>query len=155
MTVLIDNRQDLISYDEELEGFVKDVIKAALEYEKSDVNYEISISLVNNEEIRRLNKEYRNIDKATDVLSFPLIDFKKDKICMTSDRELLLGDIVISTDKTKEQAIEYGHSFKKELAFLLVHGTLHLLGYDHEIKSDEDKMLARQRKIIKLLAIGQ
>ena len=112
MTVLIDNRQSQIEFEKDIEEFIENVVKAVLDYEDCKVNYEVSVSLVNNEEIKDLNREYRNIDNATDVLSFPMMDFDKETkevLFMVDDdldndeeyfeEELPLGDIVISAEK--------------------------------------------------------
>ena len=152
MNVLIDNRQNIIEIKPEIESFVNKVIKAVLEFENCNDNYEISISFVDNEEIKDLNKQYRNIDAPTDVLSFPMLEFNKksnDETIVKEvfiDEEIPLGDIVISTEKVIEQAKEYGHGQDRELAFLLVHGMLHLLGYDHIQESDEIIMPKSRRK---------
>ena len=159
MTVLIDNRQDGITVDDNLEAFVDRVVNEVLSFEEVEEDYEISLSFVNNEEIRSLNKAYRNIDSPTDVLSFPMLEFEEEDFEPAEgdeefiDEELALGDIVISMEKAKEQSIEYGHSFERELAFLLVHGMLHLLGYDHEEEASEKKMIDSQEKILERLNI--
>ena len=103
-----------------------------------------SVIIVNNEIIHKLNKEYRNIDRETDVISFALEDEKE----MPDDKVRMLGDIYISIDKAKSQAKEYGHSLKRELCFLMTHGFLHLLGYDHMTKEDEEVMFGLQDKIL-------
>ena len=102
-----------------------------------------NIILVDNDYIHKLNKEYRNIDRETDVITFALEDNMDIKLEIR-----VLGDIYISIDKAKSQAIEYGHSFKRELSFLTVHGLLHLLGYDHQTKEDEEKMFQLQELIL-------
>ncbi|MGE5633216.1 MAG: rRNA maturation RNase YbeY [Caulobacteraceae bacterium] len=163
MSVLIDNRQDIIKVDEVLETFVAQVVGKALDYEECEDEFEVSISFVNNEEMRSLNREYRGIDSTTDVLSFPLMDFdeevdqndEEDEDVEYIDEELALGDIVISMEKVKEQAEEYGHSFERELAFLLVHGMLHLLGYDHEDEAQEKAMFERQENILKEMKLNR
>jgi len=162
MSVLIDNRQELIEVDEKLEVFVQKTVNAVLAYEENEENYEVSISFVNDEEIQDLNKEYRGIDNATDVLSFPMMEFEdEDENIETGEafeyieEELPLGDIVISMDRAKAQAEEYGHSFERELAFLLVHGMLHLLGYDHDEEKDEKVMLKAQEEILEILKISR
>ena len=112
------------------------------------------VHLTGNEQIREINRDFRNIDKPTDVLSFPLLTAKNGSIDYTDydkDKQsgsILAGDIVISVDKTIEQAKDYGHSFKREMAFLTCHGMLHLLGYDHEDKDDERLMIAKQKEIL-------
>jgi len=108
-------------------------------------NAEISVTLTGDERIRELNKTFRNIDAATDVLSFPLI---KDLADVPYYGGVSFGDIVISADKAREQAREYGHSLERELGFLAVHGTLHLFGYDHEKPEDEAVMTAKQEDIL-------
>lgn len=116
----------------------------ALEVENVD-NLEFNVIIINNEEIHKINKEYRGIDRPTDVISFALEDYKDIKY---ENDYRVLGDIYISVDKVKEQAKEYGHSEKRELAFLAVHGLLHLLGYDHMEKEDEKVMFSRQELIL-------
>lgn len=116
----------------------------ALEVEDVD-NLEFNVIIINNEEIHKINKEYRGIDRPTDVISFALEDYKDIKY---ENDYRVLGDIYISIDKVKEQAKEYGHSEKRELAFLAVHGLLHLLGYDHMEKEDEKVMFSRQELIL-------
>ena len=122
---------------------IKKVIDLAIKYENLD-NVVFNIILVNNEYIHHLNKDYRNIDRETDVITFALEDYDDIKY----DDFRLLGDIYISVDKAYSQAIEYGHSFKREICFLAVHGFLHLLGYDHMNKEDEEIMFTRQEEIL-------
>lgn len=128
--------------------FLQDVVKYSLEHENVD-NGVVNIIIVDNEKIRTINLEYRNIDRETDVISFALED--DDTFIKLPIR--ILGDIYISIDKARTQAIEYGHSLKRELAFLTVHGILHLLGYDHMIKSDEEVMFQKQEQILNDLDI--
>ena len=116
----------------------------ALEVENVD-NLEFNVIIINNEEIHKINKEYRGIDRPTDVISFALEDYKDIKY---ENDYRVLGDLYISIDKVKEQAKEYGHSEKRELAFLAVHGLLHLLGYDHMEKEDEKVMFSKQELIL-------
>jgi probable rRNA maturation factor len=155
MSVLIDNRQEAIAVDEALEALVVQVVDKVLSYEECEEEYEISISLVNNKEMRSLNMEYRGIDKETDVLSFPMAEFidevleKEDEDAEYIEEEIALGDIVISMEKALEQSEEFGHSFNRELAFLLVHGMLHLLGYDHEDGASQGEIFDKQELILK------
>ena len=108
----------------------------------------ISVSLVDNEFIHKMNKEYRGIDRPTDVISFAFLD-NEDRDALYKGKEpVCLGDIYISIDKAKEQAEEYGHSLKRELSFLFVHGLLHLLGYDHMTEEDEKVMFRLQDEIL-------
>lgn len=119
-------------------------------------NMYISITLTNPKNIRNINREYRNVDKETDVLSFPM--FEKDEIqaiIYTDEYKVddVLGDIVISLEKVKEQAMEYGHSFERELAYMLVHGFYHLMGYDHIEEEDKAIMRPKEETILKKLNI--
>ena len=102
---------------------------------------EISLTLVESEEIKSLNAEYRNVDSVTDVLSFPQFE---DKEQMPSEGELCLGDVVICVERAQQQAEEYGHSFEREMVYLLVHSLLHLLGYDH--MDDDEKAIMREKE---------
>ncbi|MBQ6920603.1 MAG: rRNA maturation RNase YbeY [Bacilli bacterium] len=109
----------------------------------------VSVSIVDNRYIHKINKKYRGIDRPTDVISFAFLDSENnyDKI-LFSPGPVVLGDIYISLDKAKEQAVEYGHSLHRELSFLFVHGLLHLLGYDHMNKEDEEEMFKLQDEIL-------
>jgi len=146
MRVLIDNRQRKIDIDEEIESAINKAIRTCLQIEKRPLNYEVSISFVDNDEIQSLNKEYRNLDKPTDVLSFPLDDYDHNT------DHYILGDIVISTDKAIEQAMDFGHSILREIIYLTVHSMFHLLGYDH--MNDEDKQIMREKEKSALREIG-
>ncbi len=131
--------EDLKKYEKQ----IKKVLKYAVKEEKlKDVNFNVII--VDNNYIHMLNKEYRNIDRPTDVISFALEDEKKENF---SDIRML-GDIYISIDKAKEQSIQYQHSLDREICFLAVHGLLHLLGYDHMNKEDEKIMFEKQEMIL-------
>lgn len=117
-------------------SFMKEVAKQASIDLKIEDERELNVVISDNAFIKEYNKNYRNIDKETDVLSFP------------SDEEGELGDIIISIDRAKEQAKEYGHSLKRELSFLLCHGILHCLGFDHQTKDEEEVMFSLQEKIL-------
>ena len=116
----------------------------ALDYLKLD-NLEFNVIIINNEKIHEINREYRGIDRPTDVISFALEDYKDINY---RDNHRVLGDIYISIDKANEQAKEYGHSQKRELSFLTIHGLLHLLGYDHMKEEDEKVMFGLQGEIL-------
>ena len=139
-----------VLYDEFIEKIdeeeiIEKVVNIVLKEEKILKKLDVYITLTNNENIKVINKEYRNIDKATDVLSFPMFNRSEiDNLKKKDNTEDILGDIIISVEKVNEQAIEYGHSFKRELAYLVTHGMLHLLGYDHMI--DEEKKLMREKE---------
>ena len=112
------------------------------------------MTYTDNEQIHGLNLQYREVDRPTDVLSFPLMDFSGESDEPVADEPVVsLGDIVISLEKVAEQATEYGHSFEREVAFLTVHSTLHLLGYDHMEEDEERDMRARQRAVMELLGL--
>lgn len=110
---------------------------------------EVSVTFVSNQEIKEINRNYRQQDRPTDVISFAMQEKVTDEVeIIGEDLPLVLGDIVISVDKAKEQAEEYGHSLERELSFLSVHGFLHLLGYDHMNKEDETEMFRKQDDIL-------
>ncbi|MBR5516560.1 MAG: rRNA maturation RNase YbeY [Firmicutes bacterium] len=109
---------------------------------------EISLTLVSLEEIRELNRDYRDVDKETDVLSFPQFEGVED---MPEFGELCLGDVVICRDKVEEQAKEFGHSFERELIYLFVHSMLHLLGYDHMEEDEKAVMRAKEEEVMKVI----
>lgn len=136
---LINNTGEKLVEIEELKGF----IDFALKYLKLE-NVLFNIIIIDNEEIHKLNKEYRGVDRPTDVISFALED--DDTFMKTEIR--ILGDIYISIDKAKEQATSYGHSLKRELSFLTIHGILHLLGYDHMKEEEEKEMFSLQERIL-------
>jgi len=122
---------------------LNDLIKYATKYMNLD-NIEFNVIFVNNDRIKEINKEYRNIDRETDVITFRLADYEK---VVYNDIEVL-GDIYISLDKALSQSIEYNHSYLRELSFLLIHGFLHLLGYDHMNIEDEKEMFSLQEEIL-------
>ena len=123
---------------------MKNYLEKCLKEENISNSY-FNIIFVDNKKIKKLNKEYRNIDKETDVISFALEDEKEENIYL---EKRMLGDIYISVDKAKSQAHDYGHSLTREISFLAVHGLLHLLGYDHMNKKDEEIMFSKQELIL-------
>jgi len=146
------------------ETLFQQVGEAVLEQEGCPYEVEVSLILTDNESIRELNRKTRQIDAATDVLSFPNLDFERPSDfssveeeaweCFEPDTgELLLGDIVISVDRLKEQAEGYGHSLKREFAFLIAHSMLHLCGYDHMEPEEEQVMMGKQEAVLQLLGI--
>ena len=148
MTILVDNRtgEDI---PETYEDIFEKIVRQTLKYEEFDEECEVSISLVTNEEIRQINKQFREIDKETDVLSFPQLTFEEGEYAEVNENdEIVLGDIIISLEKARQQAEEYGHSLERELAFLTAHSMLHLLGYDHMEKDEEEDMFRRQKEIL-------
>lgn len=153
MTVLFDNRYEG-QFDEEFFQMIEKIALLSLEYEDFDTDCEISVSLVDNNEIKDINSRFRNIDSATDVLSFPQLTFEEDEVCDVNENdEIILGDIIISVERAMEQAKEYGHSLKREIAFLTAHSMLHLLGYDHMVKEEEEVMFKKQKEILNIAGI--
>ena len=153
MTLLIDNRTDF-ELTEEFEKLFNDVVKESLRYEEFDPDCEVSLSIVNNDEIQEINKQFREIDAPTDVLSFPLLTFEEgEQADVNENNEIMLGDIIISIDKAKAQAEEYGHGLRRELAFLTAHSMLHLMGYDHMEEEEQKEMFKKQDDILNNLGI--
>lgn len=148
MNLLIDNRDESLEINQDLIDILNKTAVEVLTEQNLDTNYEISVSFVTEEEIEDLNSKYRNIKKVTDVLSFPLEDEFYD-----IEENKLLGDIVICVKRAKEQAIEYGHSFEREIMYLTCHSMLHLLGYDHINIEEKDEMRFHEKKIMKNLGV--
>jgi probable rRNA maturation factor len=149
MNLMIDFIDETNEVTEEQLETIEKLLNYAAKLENVDDNAEVSITFVDNETIQEINREYRSIDKPTDVISFALEEMGEDEVeIVGDDLPRVLGDIIISIPKAKEQAEEYGHSFMRELGFLAVHGFLHLLGYDHETPEDEKKMFTRQKEIL-------
>lgn len=144
------NDQDKEPVTYKLKMLMRRAVEATLDHEQYSNPCEVSLTFTDNDKIHELNKQYRNVDRPTDVLSFPLTDYSGESGEPMADEPVVsLGDIVISLEKAKEQAQLYGHSFERETAFLCVHSMLHLLGYDHETsEEDETDMRARQHKIM-------
>lgn len=163
MTILLEEETE-VSFDFDYRALADEVISAACDAEKCPYEAEVNLTLADDEAIHAINREYRGIDRPTDVLSFPMLsyetpaDFSHVEECVEENfnpdtGELLLGDIIISVNKVKEQAGSYGHSEKREYAFLILHSMLHLFGYDHETEEERGLMEARQREILDDLGI--
>ena len=149
------NDQDKETVTYSLKILMRRAIEASLDYEGFANDAQVSVTFTDNEGIRALNAQYRDIDKATDVLSFPMIDFQGMDSAPFDDPEMMLGDIVISLERAREQAEEFGHSFERETAFLCVHSMLHLLGYDHVNGEEEEAdMRRRQSEILENMGLG-
>ena len=158
--IYTDNRQEKIEVTEELVKELEHTIEFTLKEEEVNIPFEISLLFVDNDEIREINNETRNVDKETDVLSFPMLDYPKDRVfkdvyknyefdeTYMDGEELVLGDIVLSLEKALEQSNEYNHSFKREASYLVVHSVLHLLGYDHMEEQERIAMEKRQEEIL-------
>lgn len=165
MTICFDNETEQeIDFDYETE--IKRVILKAAEQEKCPYEFEVNITFTDDGGIREINREFRQLDVPTDVLSFPLADYPEagDFSLLSEESaqagyfnpetgELLLGDIVISVERAKLQAEEYGHSLKREICFLTAHSMLHLFGYDHEVEKERERMEQRQEQILQELGI--
>ena len=163
MTILVENEANR-GLDFDYEEVIKTVISKTLETENCPYETEVNVLLTGNEEIHEANKEFRGIDRPTDVLSFPMVDYdypsdfsyveeNQESYINPETDELLLGDIMISVDKVYEQADEYGHSRKREFAFLIAHSMLHLLGYDHIDEAERKVMEVKQEAILDALGI--
>ncbi|WP_163101904.1 rRNA maturation RNase YbeY [Peribacillus alkalitolerans] len=149
MRLNIDFTDETSQVEEKDMDLVSRVLLFAAENENIGPETEISITFVNNEQIREINKEYRGKDAPTDVISFAMEELGEDEIQIVGmEMPRVLGDIIISIDRTKEQAEDYGHTFERELGFLALHGFLHLLGYDHMTEADEKKMFSKQKEIL-------
>lgn len=163
MIFYVENETDY-KFPFEEEALVKKVATKALEMEGCDFEVEVNVLITDNEGIRQYNKEYRDIDKETDVLSFPNLDFEeKGKFNIPKDRKadytdpetgnVILGDIILSKDRILEQAESYGHSVEREFAFLVVHSILHLSGYDHMTPDEAKEMEEKQEAVLQELGI--
>ena len=146
MEIYYDDRQDDIKITDEIKNLIEKSIAAVLKVENLDENVEVSVSFVGDEEIRDLNRDYRGVDKSTDVLSFPM----DDEFIIVGR---ILGDVIINTRRVMEQAKELGHSNERELSYLTVHSILHLLGYDHMEDEDKREMREREKLAMKELSI--
>lgn len=163
MTFYVENETE-VTFPFDVEEIVKLVAEAVLDAENCPYEAQVNVLLTDNEGIHEFNKEHRGIDRETDVLSFPNLDFEEpgcfevdesmEAGCFDPDSgELILGDIIISVDKVQEQAESYGHSTKREFAFLVAHSMLHLSGYDHMEEDEAKVMEAKQEEILKTLGI--
>lgn len=164
MTIHVENESKILLPGLDTEALAEKVIGAALDFEGCPYETEVHLLLTDNEAIRQLNREYRQIDRATDVLSFPMLEYEspsdfsvaEDEICDSfhpETGELILGDIIISMEKVVEQAEKYGHSQEREFAFLIAHSMLHLCGYDHMTPEEAKIMEDRQSSILESLQI--
>ena len=142
----IDNRQDKYKITEEMEELVEKVIREALNVEGKSKDYEVSVSFVDNNEIKTLNRDYRGVDNETDVLSFPI----EDEFDFSTP---ILGDIIISLEKADEQAKEYGHTLEREVAYLTAHSMFHLMGYDHMNEEEKNIMRNKEKQVMRNLKI--
>ena len=164
MTVTIEKEIE-VSFDFNEDEAIKAVVEAAAAYEKLPYEAEVSVTLTDNASIQEVNRDFRDTDAPTDVLSFPMADFETpadfdaleemDDVFNPDTGEFMMGDIMISVDKVKEQALLYGHSEKRELCFLVAHSMLHLMGYDHMEDSERLLMEKKQEEILESLGISR
>ncbi|MCI5726406.1 MAG: rRNA maturation RNase YbeY [Clostridium sp.] len=165
--IYVDDRQEVIVITDKEVDVLRNTILFALKEEEVNIPCEVSLIFVDNASIREINRENRQIDRETDVLSFPMLeyennmvfkeyykDFKFDETYL-DEGELVIGDIVLSLEKAKEQAKEYGHSFERECNYLVIHSVLHLLGYDHMVEEDKVKMREREEELLNKLGISR
>lgn len=163
MTLYWENHHPTADCDQAL---IERVLQMCLTLHGAYNSAEVGVTLVDDQEIHALNREHRGVDRSTDVLSFPLLDYDEDYEEQEEEAtegldidvdpetgEIMLGDIVISLDTAQRQAGEYGHSFEREVGFLACHGMLHLLGYDHMVPEDEAVMLDLQRQVMQALGL--
>ena len=154
LKIYFENQQNKEKITYKLKMLIRRAVTATLRYENIREDKEVSVTFCDNEQIRELNNKFRGIDKATDVLSFPLFDGSENNYYVP-EIDVMLGDIVISLERARAQAEEFGHSFERETAFLAVHSMLHLLGYDHETgEEDEVDMRRRQSEIMEIMGLS-
>ena len=153
MKVIISNYPEELSFPAEIEENVRAAAEKVGELYGVE-NGEVSVTLTNNDYIHQLNRKYRQIDRPTDVLSFALNESEEPDIENGPDINVL-GDIILSVERAEEQAVDYGHSLRREIAFLTVHGMLHLLGYDHMEEADRLEMEKEQRYVMEQLGISR
>lgn len=149
------NEQEKENVTTELRCLVKAAIYAALSYEDFEAQAEVSVTFTDDEGIREINREHRDIDAPTDVLSFPMLEEGDCTMDVNHGTgAVVMGDIVISLERARAQAAEYGHSFTREVAFLTVHSVLHLLGYDHVDSEEDDRLMrAKQNAVLEYMGI--
>lgn len=149
MRLSIDSHDETNELTEEQIKTVEELLQFAADVEDVSEGAELSVTFVTNERIQEVNREYRDKDQPTDVISFALEEMSEGELeIVGGDQPRVLGDIIISIPRAREQAEEYGHSFMRELGFLSVHGLLHLLGYDHMTDSEEKVMFTKQKEIL-------
>ncbi|NPV26848.1 MAG: rRNA maturation RNase YbeY [Firmicutes bacterium] len=149
MSLLLTNEQETVTLPASLEELLVQVVQLVLEREQVDSQAEVSLVLVDDRRIQQLNRDYRGLDKPTDVLSFALEESSPDEPEFDDPTAgLVLGDIIISLETAQRQSLEYGHSLEREVAYLTVHGLLHLLGYDHQDEVARAEMRRREEEIL-------
>ena len=159
--IIVENLQVLRPVDDEMIKLLENTAVECLKLAGINMGCEMSLLLVDDSRIQEINREFRNTDAATDVLSFPIVDMKEGNIISAEgdfdpeENLLLLGDVVISLERAGRQAEEYGHSCARELAFLTTHGVFHLLGFDHMNADEEGKMLGKQEEVLAKMGLAR
>ena len=165
MIINLENNQNIIDLSEDFINYLDKIVRETLYFEEVFIDCEINVLFVDNTKIRKFNFEYREIDKETDCLSFPMLHYNEKNVFKEQykdfkfkdyeldDGVLLLGDILISLEKASAQGVEFNHGFEREVIYLLIHSILHLLGYDHIEEEDKIKMRVREKELIKRLKI--
>lgn len=154
MIIYFDNAQNKISIAAQVEEKILSGLNTVAEQHKLPPKTEVSVTLVTDEEIHQLNKQYRNVDRPTDVLSFAL-DEGDEPALLDAPEEHLLGDIIISAETAQRQGEEFGHGLEREIVYLSVHGLLHLLGYDHMKEEDKKIMRTKEEEAMKAIDLGE
>lgn len=155
MIVSLENNQEKIEIPGELEELLTKAMNIVARNSKLSENTEVDITIVTDEEIHVLNRDYRGVDRPTDVLSFALDEGEEEPEILGSEAEHLLGDVIISAERAAAQAEEFGHGLKREIVYLAVHGLLHLLGYDHMVEEDKVVMRAREEATLRELDLSE
>ena len=151
--LIIENEQNKEEFTSEMSSLIQTVCQKVMESEECDFDAQISLTITDNENIRQINNEHRGIDRPTDVLSFPMLEFDENGDIIENEFEydedmIMLGDIVISMERAREQAIEFGHGFTREIAFLTAHSMLHLLGYDHVDDEEGERIMCQKQEAV-------
>lgn len=155
MIISMENAQDKIVLGEYLEKRLQDGLNAVAKLHDLDDMTEVDITIVDDEEIHQLNRDYRNVDRPTDVLSFALDEDDEDEPELLEGQLHLLGDIIISAETATRQAEEFGHGLEREVVYLAVHGLLHLLGYDHMVEEDKVIMRAKEEEALRAINLAE
>ncbi|MBQ8691348.1 MAG: rRNA maturation RNase YbeY [Phascolarctobacterium sp.] len=155
MIISMENAQDKIVLGEYLEKRLQDGLNAVAKLHDLDDMTEVDITIVDDEEIHQLNRDYRNVDRPTDVLSFALDEDDEDEPELLEGQLHLLGDIIISAETATRQAEEFGHGLEREIVYLAVHGLLHLLGYDHMVEEEKVIMRAKEEEALRAINLAE
>ena len=155
MIISMENAQDKIELGEYLEQRLQDGLNAVAKLHDLDDMTEVDITIVDDEEIHQLNRDYRNVDRPTDGLSFALDEDEEDEPELLEGQLHLLGDIIISAETATRQAEEFGHGLEREIVYLAVHGLLHLLGYDHMVEEDKVIMRAKEEEALRAINLAE